>query len=257
MTEAVCDWLPLGALTREPLREKISAAVSAWSAAWFSNVRLTASRFTQMPPASRADAAGWLRLRGALAVKCSERSSARLLDWALDADVTRLSSSPTDHRLTGAFARRLHEDLVLKLEEALGVEGPFLSESETTADPFGRLGGLAIDVSNEGDTLLSLALPLTALTDACKATLPPNPGRARKLTPLSAALQDAPVRVEAVLGAAHITLPELHALAPGDVIVLDTARNGAATLSLLGVERAFAWAKLTDQGGEMALTLQA
>lgn len=258
MTGQVCDWLPLEVVDREPVRTAIAGAISEWAAAWFGAPRLSASRFTPTRSGRPDDAAGWRVHRKALAVSCSGRAMGRLLDWALDADVEQLSLSPADRRLVEAFEGRLMQDLALRVETALKMDGELKSQPLSVDDPYGRFGGLNVEVTDDrGGVLLSLAIPFTDLLPTCKASLPAIRRSAVKLDTLRSALADAALPVKATLGAARIALADLHSLAPGDVLVLDTALDDGAALSLGGSAHVFAAARLTDHEGKMTLTLQA
>jgi len=260
VTGEVRDWLPVEAITREPLRKKITAAVEAWSGAWFAEARLSASRFVAAERQTRNlnDGADWRVYRRAFAISCSRRAAGRLVDWALDAEVDRASLSKSDRQLVQMFEQRLLEDLVARVELALGIESGALSDPCVIDDPLRPHGGLIVDVADEhGSTLLSLSAALRDLLPACKASLPATMPGTRKLQSLRAALAPTPVRIEAVLGSAQVVLTDMQSLATGDVLILDAALDAAAALRLTGSVHPFAKAQPTDTGAAMALTLQA
>ncbi|MGE5566073.1 MAG: FliM/FliN family flagellar motor switch protein [Parcubacteria group bacterium] len=256
MTNRVLDWLPLSAVAREPVRAKVTAAVSAWSEAWFSPPRrLHATRLTPHKGETAAQGRTWRIPRQALAISCPRPAAARLLDWALDTDVQRLSPTDADRKLIEAFEAQIIEDLAAKIERALGIEGKSKSDP---ASPYGPLGGLSIEIADEqGETLVWLALAMSDVLPACKASLPQRARSVEKLTGLRSALADTPVSIEAVLGSASLGLADLRTLAPGDVLVLDAGLEDAALLALAGSQRSVGRATLTHTEDALALTLQA
>jgi flagellar motor switch/type III secretory pathway protein FliN len=255
VTIGVLDWLPLSVVTREPVRAKITSAVSAWSEAWFSPPRrLHATRLTPHNGEAESNRA-WRIPRQALAVSCSRPAATRLLDWALDADVQRLSATHADRRLIEAFDTQVFEDLAARVERALDIEAK--AKGDITS-PYGPLGGLSVEIADEqGDTLVWLALAMSDLLPACRASLSQRARPVEKLTALRGALADTPVSIEAVLGSASVGLADLRTLAPGDVLVLDAGLEDAAWLALAGSHRNIGRATLTHTEDALALTLQA
>ncbi len=252
------DWLPVGATTHPAVRARIGAAVSAWSTQWFARRTLSAVSFTPSPGEPPVEPDGWCVWRATIAIGCSSRAAASLLDWALDANLGRQAPTSRDRQLIDAFERRVIEDLAAKVETALGVGGSALHAPVQIEAPLGAHGGLVVGIGDSGGgTLLSLAIPLAAALPACRAALgPPSAGRGR-LDGLKQALGEEQVAIEAILGKAEIRLADLRTLAPGDVLVLGTQLAGAAELSLVGAGGVFARASLTEISGRMALSLQA
>ncbi len=258
MTGQPRDWLPLGATAHPGVCARIDAAVSAWSAQWFARRTLSAVSFTPTGGEAPAEPAGWRVWRAAIAIGCSDRAAARLLDWALDANLGDQGPTRRDRQLIDAFERKLIEDLATKVEAALSVGGATLPAPAMVEAPLGPHGGLVVGIGDGcGATLLSLAIPLAAALPACRAALG-RPSQAReRLDSLRQALGEEQVVIEAILGQAEIRLADLRTLAPGDVLVLGTPLSGTAELSLVGGQEAFARAGVSEISGRMALTLQA
>lgn len=256
MTNRVLDWLPLSVVAREPVRAKITAAVSAWSGAWFSPPRrLHATRITPHNGEAAPQGRAWRVPRQALAVSCPRPAATRLLDWALDADAQRLSPTDADRKLIEAFETQIFADLCARIERALGIEDQ--SKNDPTS-PYGPLGGLSIEIADEqGDTLVWLALALSDVLPACKASLPQRSRPVEKLSGLRSALADTVVSIEVVLGSASLGLADLRTLTPGDVLVLDAGLEDAASLTLADSHRSVGRATLTHTDDALALTLQA
>lgn len=77
-------------------------------------------------------------------------------------------------------------------------------------------------------------------------TEPANPG-------LQRLLMDVPVRVEVVLGEVRLTLEELMALSPGEVLTLEKQTGEAADIYVSG--RLVARGRLVVADGELGVTL--
>lgn len=265
MTQEAQTWLPLGVATRDAVQAAIGRAVADWADLWFPRPQVAVSGFkpTMGEPRDDADGSGWRVYRKTVAISCPRRSGSRLAGWALDAPLADLSPRKGDRRLLELFERTLIEDLALKVELALGVDGPAAApasvhpQPQVLRNPFGKLGGVAVALTEDfGAPLLSLAIPLAALLPLCRASLAPAARKPAALASFAQALGSADLTIEATLGNAEVPVADLRALAPGDVLVLQRGLADAVDVSLAGSETTFARAKLIDLDGQMALALQ-
>jgi flagellar motor switch/type III secretory pathway protein FliN len=103
--------------------------------------------------------------------------------------------------------------------------------------------------------LLQVALPAAPLAAIYRRGLPRPAAASRPLDDRLKALAGSQVRLEATLGEAVITLPELRAMAPGDVLRLDRKLTDPGRLHLAG-GGFVAHAALTHADGQLALRLR-
>lgn len=257
MTEAR-DWLPIDVTKRDALRALVSEMVDDWSALWFSKRRLTVASWT---PASggaqgRIEGANWQVYRASIAVNCARRAAAWMLDWALDVRLDEVVLTDADRKLMDAFEKRLIQDLVERIELALGLEGDLLARPLGVRDPFEKLGGVTISLGDSSASpLFLLALPMPAVLPYCRASLPPARPPSASLAPRGQAVVAASLTLQADLGSTEISMSDLRALAPGDTLVLDRRLGAGAQLSH-PAGRGVLQAHLTDLDGWKALTLK-
>ena len=259
MTLAPPRWLPPEAAIGEPVRTKVREAVDRWSEHWFSksSVRLSDLEPITAARAARTDPDDWRGGRGAISVKRAGMAW-RLLNLALDVRLELLRLTERDRKLLDAFERTVVEDLVLKVEQALGAM-PVPAEADShPGNPYGRLGGVMASLTDDaGMALLSLAIPLETLLPLCVPIAPGRLTRDEQLGSLTGALATTAITVEANLGEATVRLEDLRALAPGDVLILDRAIDEGLEITLAGSRHVLARAKLTDADGRLALRLHA
>ncbi|HYF22972.1 MAG TPA: FliM/FliN family flagellar motor C-terminal domain-containing protein [Caulobacteraceae bacterium] len=249
-------WLPVDALVREAVRAPLDAAVRRWSARWFAGRSVGVPRLAAVPATERPRG-DWRVYRRAAAIDCSRQARTRIADLGLDCSLDRLTLGEADRRLVDAFEREVLRDLSQTVEDALGVLGDWRPAPETPAEPLGRLGGATAGLADDrGAPLLTLALPQACLLPLCRESLgPPRPGEEPPGSRVRA-LASTPVALEAVLGQAEVALADLKALAPGDVLVLDTRLDGPALLRVAGAGRPVAEGVLTQDEDALALKLK-
>jgi len=259
VTETVREWLPVDVTEREPVRASISAAVADWSGRWFSKRTVSASRYVTSAAASRSavDGSGWRRPGRTIAIDCPRRVMSKLLDWSLDARLDQLLLTPLDRKVVQSFEKRLLEDLASSVETALAYASHPAALPLVTDDPFGGRGGLEVGLADgEGDPLLSLAIPLDTLLPLCKSMFPERVRRSVRLDSMLAALSSVRVPVEVNLGRAEVSIKEIQALAPGDILILDTILDDGALLNLSGSTAPFARGQLGESENHRALIIQ-
>ena len=258
MTGRARDWLPVQAGKRPAVESRVEEAVGEWSQAWFVRRRVTvaSARATLTEPAADADGGGWRRYGGSLGLSCTKRSVQKLLEWGLDLRMDLSTLTEADRRVLELMEHELFADLTRRVELKLDLKstaGPSPSQIDT---PYDRLGGVTFTLADSvGGPLMALAVPLDVVMSLCRRSLPP---RRPTTAPQSRreALGRQSVTLQAVLGAAEISLSELPGLACGDVLVLNRRLDEPAALALVGSETPLALAGLTDLDGWAALTLQ-
>ena len=256
MSGVAQPWMPPEALVREAVRAPLDAAVRRWSARWFAGRSVGVPRLAAVA-ASERPRGDWRVFRRAVAIDCSRQVRTRIADWALDCSLDRLSLAEADRKLVDAFEREVLRDLSLTVEDTLGLPGDWRPVPDSPVEPLGRLGGATAGLADDrGAPLLTLALPQTCLLPLCRETLgPPRPAE-EPLDSRLRALASTPVALEAVLGRAEVALADLKALAPGDVLVLDTRLDGPALLRLAGAGHPVALGTLAEDDDAFALKLK-
>lgn len=247
MTEQAQSWLPPGAASGGLLRPTLQSAVEGWSAHWCATRSFSVARLTERGAAKASD--GWISRSSSTAVRILKPASTRLVEAALDLRPGVEGLTDRDRRLADRLVENLIEDLCARIEAALDIE------DRTPVD--GQAGDWVEIVINEGvgSDLFSVALPIPALAVACRKAAGAVP-RLTPLAPLSPALSDVQVLLEATLGRLELSMPELAGLEPGDVLVLPTRVDQPIEVSLHGSSQTVAHARLADQDGEFALAFQ-
>lgn len=243
------SWLPVETVARPQVRALLEEAVAAWSAAWFTSRCLVVTGVKSLAVAVHARPDRPI-FGTATAIGYSARAIARLLDWSLDTRLDELTILEADQQVIDRFERRMMEDLAVRLEDAIG------APEAGKAEPAASLGGLEATIGDEasGD-LLTFTLPFQALLPAVRRSLPP-PSQRQGLDTLDKAIAPSPLSVDATLGHADIHLSDLHGLAPGDVLVLQTRLDAGIGLSLAGASASFGRGVLTDIDGHRAVTIE-
>lgn len=259
MSLARHDWLPLGALDHASVRAPIEAAVAAWSEHWFARRRVAAVAVQALDvgdPQARRDATdggGWRGLRNGLTLSLSRRASARLVGWALDADLEVLAPAGLDRRIVEAFEKTLIDDLLARVAAAAGLASA-AGELAPAAGPFAAPGGLVVGLADQGAPWFWLGVPFATALGLRRSALSPSRPPTAPLSSRAAATASTPLRLEARLADVEMTLADLSTLAVGDVLVLDQLADSPAQLRLAG-GGLVAHGLLTALDGHAALTL--
>lgn len=215
MTDAPRAFLPAGALTGERINRALFEPLDAWSRACFPATQAEVSwEESGSPPA----------FNGAI-VAVGERTSLlvsgpgkrRLLELALGKTLEGITLSEGDRRLLDAFATRIAENLVARLDGALGPDaGPVISLILA-------LGGHAIGCLELKRQAIITLVRQSLLPTSTASRTPFLQSRMQTVTGL-------PIVVEGVLGRLQLTVEDANGLAVGDVLVLDRALEETAEL---------------------------
>lgn len=215
MTDQPRAFLPAGALTDDRVRQALAEALDGWSRAWFVSARADLSLASAGKLSVADEQADGFGQHARLAP--SGAGKRRLIEAALGEGLEGKVLSAADRQALDAFYARLALDLVERIDRLLGREAGPQMRLEVT------LGGRPIAALgvNRGAVvaLVRRALPARSLDGAFPAS------RADAVAQL-------PVRVEAVLGRALLTIEDAKGLAVGDVIVLDRPLNENAQIRI-------------------------
>jgi len=259
MTEPGRKWLPLTVVEQGGLRDVAREVLDGWSRAWFADAAFGVARLKAKAgaaPAVEADAP-WRFGGHAVALSCSRRAALRLQELALGIRLGDVTRSGPDQAVLAAFERKLLDDLCLRLEAVLGVAADHPSPG-ADADPFDGVGGAIVEVSDAGGAaFFKLAVPFDVALGACQPAGAAASGLRPRLASLVEALGPTPVTLDAFLGSAEVAFAELRTLAPGDVLMLDTALSQPAQLALAQSNVPVARARLVDLDGRMGLVAEA
>lgn len=255
MIDEARPWLPASALTGGPIREGLEATVRSWGERWFvaSDARVT--DISACPAEVMAGSDAEWRMPGQLVcVSASRTSTQHLLQRALAVSLEGLILTELDRSVTKAFAAKVMDDLAQSIEALLDPvsRGDGMS-SQIPVRP--NHDALVIQVSDGRTSLLSVAAPFEALVALRKASLSPPQRPAPLSVSLMQALRDQPIRVEAILGSASISLADLDTLARGDVLVLDSVIAEGGALQLADGNQTIGRGGFSEAEGHMALTL--
>ncbi len=210
-------------------------------------------------PAGRRDADGgpWQSHGAAVATRYPRSTAARVVERALGVRFEGLTLTAADRHVISALSLRIAADLARSIETSIGLERDDVAASHASdTDPWGPLGGVTVMVGDVRGPLLCAAVPLETVAAICKSGLGPPRRSAAPLADPRKAIGSTLVRVDATLGRAHLKLAELRALAPGDIVVLDSGVDGGIELTLSDADTSVAHAKLSEHQGRLALTLQ-
>jgi len=179
---------------------------------------------------------------------------ARLRSRALDlSPPPPRAETDRDAALLRGFDRRMLEDLAARVEAALAVGAPE-DGAAAGASPPGADCLCAMVAEADGAEALRLAIPKAPVIAFRKAAVAAPPRRSPP-APRRKALAAAPIRVEARLGSARLSLEELRSLAPGDVLLLERRLDEPAELFAAGDARAFAAGRL-DAAERLTLIIE-
>ena len=226
---AARPWLPANALSDGALAALCVESANAWAARWLVDPRtLTATRTTITNPTKLLSSAVSVAAADhGVVVSTDQVNAIRLAASVLNLPAS-LKPNDTDIRLFRRLARTCVRDLGralirdLRLDvQALGDNHPDQIEDAEKFSLAFASGGPCVDI------YLNRALAISARRIAAKGyrTGPRFGNRA-------AAADRQSVRVGAFLGEARVGLPDLYALACGDVLVLDRGCEDALPLTV-------------------------
>ncbi len=211
----------------------------------------------QLERAERPEDGDWRQARPAIAVRVRDGATARLIDTALDAGHSPLSSTTADERLLEAFGQRLMEDLFAALEDSLQLESWSDNTAEQNAAAFTGYCLQVVLTDSLGTDMMGLAIPFEALIPVCVTCLGPRHSLPVQLDSLTGALGPTSVNIRARLGSVSMPMADLSGLAPGDILVLDKALEDGVDICVAEAARPFAQAEITQANGQVALVLRA
>jgi flagellar motor switch/type III secretory pathway protein FliN len=239
------DWLPPGAACGGLLRPALQSALEAWSAHWFAARALSVGRIAERGAAGE----GWRHRGHRTATRTPKPSMAKLMEAALDLRLAAGTLTDRDRDLLDRLTEAVIEDLCNRVEAALEID-----ETDVLDDQ--NHEWLEVSVAEGvGPDLFWLALPIPVLARACRKAAG-RPSRLQPLAPLRTPLAEVPVLLEATIGHVEVSMPDLAALQPGDILVLSTPIDQPVEVSLQGSSHVLARARLADEDGELALAFQ-
>lgn len=237
-------WLPKEAFSLEAVGACLSGPVAAWAERWFvrAPAAIAAVR-ADVPDAAHASHPG-LVIEGANAVlELNGHGKRRLLEAALDVDLSAQVLSEADRRLLDEFARRVVRDLAVLVEESLA------------ADSGGGDLTIVSTLAIAGHEALSVSIGDGALAPAIKAAMAgtgaPKPALARR----SEAIKRTTLTVRGHLGRAELAFDELENLNVGDVLILDRNLAEPVELKLPGIDVPLARGRLSQSDGALSIQL--
>lgn len=244
MTQARA-WLPKDAFSLEAVGACLAQPVTVWAERWF--VRAPAAI-----AAVRMDAAGAATpaqpgtvTEGVNAVlELGGHGKRRLLEAALDVDLTAQTLGDGDRRLLDEFARAIVRDLAASLDAV-----------PLTGSDDGAAATVVCTITVAGHDVLSLRVPDCALATMIKAAMTQADAAKPVLARRSDALKRTTLTVLGHLGRAELAIDELESLSIGDVLILDRPLVEPVELRLAGNEAPLARGRLSQDSGAISIQL--
>jgi flagellar motor switch/type III secretory pathway protein FliN len=265
VTPAPTAWLPGEVVERPAAQAPFDQALDAWRAAWTPGLALKIGGWTlrsgaSIDPRASPEGDAWRRPRGVVAISCSLRARLRLASAALDLDLDAGQANERDRAVLNGFCTRLLDDLAARFEAVLGEAAATpaaMPAAVSAADSMGEDPAAArifASVEGEAGVLVHITLPAPPVAALYRRTLPRPPAATLPLQGRLKALAASDVRLEATLGEAALSLPELRAMAVGDVLRLDRKLTEPGRLNL-AAGGFVANGLLTHAEGRLALRL--
>jgi len=230
VTDSAQDWLPDAALVEPKLIARLDAAIAAWSAKWFGD--RTTQRFGSAEAArqERGPAAvqrRWSRFGAGIWLDWGSRTGLALARHALALGDNQPKAYPADDRLLSYYAERIARELAQAISDALGTRGTAAGRADAAAPGPGI--ELKLRTRDEGPSL-HLLVENAELVSSRKKLCPAWKSAAVESQPLSRALAEFPVDIEASLGNARMSALDLRNIAVGDIVVLERATTDPVLL---------------------------
>ncbi len=232
-------WLPSGALDGGAVVRRLEDVAGQWSGHWFA--RRLMRTLGEGAPLDRSELGRIrdLRLRcaeGGLALALEEDAWLVIARMMLDEPADRQAQGPADEQLLEHLAATCIEDLCDRLAGAFGLaRGPAWRRGGVDALPFAEARIFALGPSDRTPTIRILVANELA-AGFVRSTARPG-RRPVPLRPLGEALAKQNVGLSARVGRCELSLGEFAGLAPGDVLVLDSATADALPLAIDGIAR--------------------
>jgi flagellar motor switch/type III secretory pathway protein FliN len=248
------SWLPPGAAMPRAAQGAVMDMIDAWSRAWFAREGLGALgsfvRLAEVRTALRKTT--WHACEGGLAIGLPQGGVVALGALALGVE-DRADRPATDAELLDRVGGECLDDLKTRAATLFALEASGWSSSEATSAPDEAVHQLTIGTPARSVTLiLQLSASLFARFVRARLPLPPKTG---PLGDAGAALAPLAARLSAVLGSCGLTVSELSTLAPGDVLVLDSALDARLPIAIDGVAVPRGSCTVTDRDGAVALKI--
>lgn len=234
MNMAFKSWLPDEALCGGAIERELRSVAGAWSEAWFARQLVglldPPIHAYGRPPEADEDMNCRVHPDG-LAIAMPATAGREFAGLMLDFNVESGPLRPADRLLLDRLGERCIADLCDRLGSAFGfVDSDWREADAVPAQSnasFYRLGLTA------GVTLLHIAVETPAAVALIKSRTHVTPKPA-PLQPIQAALKQQQVALSGRLGGCAISLADLAALAPGDVVVLDREVDQPLELAVEG-----------------------
>lgn len=238
------SWLPKSTLQGERAVRPFAAAVADWAEAWFPDRAWRAAAAFQ----AAGDGGDWSVLREDALFSLVGRPKATLdLAFAILGQRPRQDLSQADHQLLRRLAAAALDDLH-KRTASLYAAG--LRQSAGT----GSRSRLRLTIGPDNQAKLAIEPEPGALTALVKSSFRARAARTELTSPRAAIAQE-PVRIEAHLGSAALSIAQIETLEIGDIVVLDRPLDAPARISVNNRLGTMPFA-LGDDGTNVLLTLQ-
>lgn len=245
MTAAARSWLPVGAELPATLNEAVANLVHVWSLRWCAGARYDVSGFDSH---DRTDSKNWRVLDDVLALEYSDETLRRLGLDMLGLEATSSSVSPADKTFLSKLGERAIDNFKSELAVLVGCRSGNAWMNRFPSDF--RHGTVVSDAG--GHRLIGMALSESLGNRLIRAALPPAPV---KVGSGVGALGAISVRLAASVGDCRLTIAELDALTPGDVLVLDRPLSADFALAINGTRSASGSCTLASNGEAQAIRI--
>lgn len=243
MSEAAL-WLPAGTDLPASVATALAARIEAWSSRWFvadaPRLHGTLARSSAAP----LDGLAW-EASGAVAIGRSAETLAALGALVLDVPVPK---APGDGEVIERVAHACLDELKTSLASFAGEEGAWQPVSMAAAFPY-----RAELVATSRQLRLRLGLSGDGFARLVRNSLPPV--TRPPLDRIAPAIAQVQASLGVRIGASQLTLEEFAALAPGDVVLLDTGLDAALSLTLDGAAATKGSARLSDTDDHYSLKI--
>lgn len=217
MIERMREWLPASALTADNIGAALRPCVEDWCGRWFAGAGTSMSLKLAQGVALAQE--GSITEDGdGIRLMMPAGGKRTLLERVFDEALAGKNLSASDHQLLDGLARTIARDLIAGIEKLMG---PPSGEAHDR---------LELAVHSGQNQLLRITCPTDPVIRLIRSRITPTCPESPALVTRRQAIAPSPLRVEAVLGSAELSVDDLHNLEPGDVLVLDAPLTAPATL---------------------------
>jgi hypothetical protein len=239
MNMACRTWLPSGALGSGAVERLLTETSGQWSDHWFARRLMRRIGGSAMLDRAELGRMRDLQLRyvdSGLAIALEDDARIVIARMMLDEPSDRVAATEADEELVDRLASACVDDLSARLAHAFGLgRAPAWRRGGIDMLPFAEACVFALGPSDNAPTIRVLVgheLAAGIVRSSAKPGRKPEP-----LRPLAEALARQDVGLSAVVGRCALSLGEFAGLAPGDVLVLDSATAATLPLAIDGVAR--------------------